>query len=89
MPYDAGNTVRVRATFTDVDTSVPIDPGTVDFNVYSPSGAETPVTPAHDGTGRWSISFVAAAGGVYTVAVNTTDPVCASQRRIQVNPVPV
>jgi hypothetical protein len=89
MPYDAGNTVRVKATFTNADTGALFDPGTVSFTVYSPSGSSTPVTPSHDGTGQWSIEFVAAVGGVYVVATNTTSPVSAGQRRIRINPVPL
>jgi hypothetical protein len=81
--------VRVRATFTDTDSNAAIDPGSVDFTVYSPSGSVTPVTPTRDDLGKWSIMFVAAAGGIYTVATTTTDPVAACQRRIVVNPIPL
>jgi hypothetical protein len=88
-PYDAGNTVRVKAVFTNTDTGALFDPATVSATVYSPSGSATPVTPTHDSTGKWSIQFVAAAGGIYTVTVSTTGPVCSGQRRIPINPVPL
>lgn len=89
MPYDAGNTVRVKATFINTDTGVVFDPATVTFTVYSPTGALTTPAGSHDSLGKWSVEFVATQGGAWIVAVNTTGPVCAAQRRIPITPVPL
>jgi hypothetical protein len=88
MP-DAGNTERVKVTFTNVDTGALFDPTTVVFTVYSPTGATTTPTPSHDSVGKWSVQFVTDVGGTWVVVVRTTGPVCAAQRRIPVNPVPL
>lgn len=86
--YDAGTQVRVRASITDVDTGALIDPGTVVFTVYDPTGASTTPTPSHDGTGAWSVEFVGTSGGDWYVTLTTLNPQVSAQRKITFNPLP-
>lgn len=86
--YDAETQVRVRASITDTDTGQPIDPGTVIFTVYDPSGNATTPTPSRDGTGAWSVEFVGTQGGDWYVAMTADDPKVSAQRKISFNSLP-
>jgi uncharacterized protein YfaS (alpha-2-macroglobulin family) len=90
MPYDVGDTVRVKATITDKDSGTLVDPTTVVFTVYRPSGAtQDPDTVQETATGKWTVTFVPDVGGDWHVGAATTNPRAAAQRKVRVNPVPL
>lgn len=90
MPYDAGNPVRVRATFTDTVTNALVDPLTVTVQVFSPDGVTT-LTPtaSRDSQGVWEATFTPTIGGAWVAVFTGSGPTCVAQRRIPVNPVPM
>jgi hypothetical protein len=89
MPYDIGSTVRVKTTFTDVDSGAQIDPTSVVFTVYRPGGVTSTPSVTHVSTGLYEITFVPDIAGRWVVGVVTTGPTSSGQRLIPVNPVPM
>ena len=89
MPYDQGNTVRVRATFTDSDSGELVDPGSFSWTVYDPHGTATVIPGEQDGVGMFSTTFIATLSGDYTVVFSTTGPVQVQSDKIVINPVPM
>lgn len=81
--FPAGATVRIRVTFTDPDTLVDTDPGTVTIKVRAPDGTVTTKVYGTDAevikeaTGKYLYRLTLAAEGTYRwkwigVAVNET-----------------
>lgn len=86
-PYNAGTTIRIKATLADADSGSFIDPDTVAFTVHGPT-TSSPATFTHDSLGHWTVEFVPTAAGSWVIEMATTNPIAVFQRTIQVIPVP-
>jgi hypothetical protein len=65
---DVGDRVRVRATFTDVDTDEPVDPDEVFFAYQFPNAVAVTLTYGTDA------EIVRESAGVYAVQIDADSP---------------
>lgn len=74
--FDIGDTVRIKAVFTDTDTEAPLDPSTVEFKVKKPDGSILdfifPATVTKIGVGIYQIEVDADADGTWYSRIFST-----------------
>ena len=91
--YALGQAVRLTETFTDPDTNLPVDPGTVLFKVKNPStGTVTTYTYGTDvgvvriSTGVYRLKFTPAVSGTWWYAGQSQNDDAALEQHFYVKP---
>lgn len=87
-PIYPGNTVKIKAFFTD-EEGTPLSPSVISLKIRTPDGTVTPYTNnelTNHGIGIWYMSYVPADPGHYDVRWETDSPDVSGESFFDVKP---